>query len=273
MSSPTNIPDMHCQTLNQFTQWVQQAISDLRGDQEVTQKIESFISSNLDWIANKDLRSNATYTQLDMLIQVLPEETQGDLRKKILTQLEKISPQIGQKLPETHSVLALKITTGKLPLKDYFDTKENAIKFIINNKLKFVNLEGFYNLSENDVIEIAQNCPQIHTLLIHNCMITDKAVKEIATLKELTALRLLSYHITDVGLKDIKDMQALEVLDLEMGRKITDDGLKDIKDMKLKALNLKGCRQITENGLKNIKDMKLEALNLTGCIEITDKSL
>ena len=96
--------------------------------------------------------------------------------------------------------------------------------------------------------------------------VTDAGLKEIAGLKQLTALELYDTQITDAGLKDLAGLTNLVELSL-WSTKISDAGLKELAGRKkLTWLNLRKTK-ITDAGLKEVARLqeppKCMALNST----------
>jgi hypothetical protein len=85
-----------------------------------------------------------------------------------------------------------------------------------------------------------------------------KALKErLKKLNELGTLRKLelSRAVTDEGLRELKELTALEALNL-VSTMVTDAGLKELKPLKgLRELRILGA-QITDAGLKNLEEIK-----------------
>ncbi len=130
----------------------------------------------------------------------------------------------------------------------------------------------------------------------HSRTLTDAALKELAGLKNLTALSLYSTEVTSVGLKELVGLTNLSELDLyatKVGNtgtmylaelpklstlslnwtKVTDVGLKDLsKHQEISTLRL-GNTGVTDAGLKELAGLKkLASLDLTAT-EITDAGL
>ena len=59
--------------------------------------------------------------------------------------------------------------------------------------------------------------------------VTDVGLKQLKDLKNLQTLSLVSANVTDVGLNELKDLTNLRTLDLR-GTKVTDAGLKELKE-------------------------------------------
>ena len=88
-------------------------------------------------------------------------------------------------------------------------------------------------------------------LELRNTKITDAGLKELKSLKSLTALYVGGTKLSDVGMDEISKMTALEMLDLS-DTNITDQGLKKITNLKSLWLFLSGSK-VTEKGVKDFK--------------------
>ncbi|HEV3383989.1 MAG TPA: sigma-70 family RNA polymerase sigma factor [Gemmata sp.] len=93
----------------------------------------------------------------------------------------------------------------------------------------------------------------------------DEGMKELKDLKNLTVLDLTDTLVTDEGMKELKVLRSLTSLNLG-STKIGNEGMKELKELKnLRHLILQGS-QVMDEGLKEVKELKnLTALflNLT----------
>jgi Leucine-rich repeat (LRR) protein len=81
---------------------------------------------------------------------------------------------------------------------------------------------------------------------------TDAGLKELKDLKNLQMLDLARTKVTGVGLKEFKNLQTLDLSNTQ----VSEEGLKELKGCKnLKYLNLKGTA-VTDEGLKELKGLK-----------------
>jgi RNA polymerase sigma factor (sigma-70 family) len=83
----------------------------------------------------------------------------------------------------------------------------------------------------------------------------DAGLKELKDLKNLTLLDLYDTQVTDAGLKELKELKNLTSLNLRFS-KVTDAGLKELKDLKNLTSLVFGPTEVTEEGLKALKDLK-----------------
>jgi len=110
-----------------------------------------------------------------------------------------------------------------------------------------------------------RNLPRLKYLCLYGSNFTDKGMVHV---KEMSSLRILSFHenlcrITDAGLVHILQMPELEILCLHGTKNITDAGIAHLSKMRsLRKLNI-GSSQITDRGLAHLKQIKtLERLDL-----------
>jgi hypothetical protein len=82
--------------------------------------------------------------------------------------------------------------------------------------------------------------------------VTDRGLKELASLRQLRMLSLAYTPVTDSGLKALISLKQLRTLDLS-GTKVTDKGLKTLASLKhLRELSLHGT-EVTDAGVKQLR--------------------
>ena len=90
------------------------------------------------------------------------------------------------------------------------------------------------------------------TLYLHGTKVTDAGLKELVPLKNLTALYLDDTKVTDKGLKELMPLKNLTTLHLQ-DTKVTDAGLKELTPLKnLTALYLDNTK-VTDAGVKELQ--------------------
>lgn len=136
-----------------------------------------------------------------------------------------------------------------------------------------LNFRGCYQITDADIMAIAENCPNLTTLNLTWCKkITSLALKNaIAKLPLLTCLELGSCNVDDAVLVEVAKRTKLTNLHLSGCEQITSfDFLKGLTN--LTHLFLSGCSQITIFDF--LKDLtKLTNLDLFGCEQITDTAI
>jgi hypothetical protein len=117
--------------------------------------------------------------------------------------------------------------------------------------------------TDADLKEFVQKNSDIAGLNLSHSQVTDAGLKELSTLKKLTALRLRGLKITDAGLKSLAGLENLIELDLSLTG-ISDAGLKELHGLKnLFRLDLSRT-QVTAAGVKElIEKVKVKSLDLT----------
>ena len=87
-------------------------------------------------------------------------------------------------------------------LADYGFDRRSGIEFAksIGLNLKILDLDGLLNVSDADIEELVEACPNIQEINItHSNMITDRSMEKLATLKHLEIVNVASCpHITNV---------------------------------------------------------------------------
>lgn len=100
-----------------------------------------------------------------------------------------------------------------------------------------------------------------------NKKVTNDGLKELAGLKSLKTLTMFFCdQITDAGMKHVKELAALDTLNLG-NTGVTDDGLAELKGLKLKSLTVSGCVRMTDKATETIKGFAgLDYLSLPSTI-------
>lgn len=92
---------------------------------------------------------------------------------------------------------------------------------------------------------------------------------------EKKKLKLITFMITDGGLRELKEITNLTSLNISHCCEITDVGLENLSNLiHLDSLNLSNCEKVTDIGLKNLSNLiQLDSLNISKCEKITDIGL
>jgi internalin A len=155
------------------------------------------------------------------------------------------------------------------------ETQEEAAKAIekvggrasIDDKLPgkpvvYVSLEG--KKIDDTVMKHLEAFPELRTLEVQECPITDEGVRSVRGLKRLQTVRFRFIHgITDKGAESLKDLTNVEWLELD-STKVTDEGLQYLSGMtKLRQLDLRNT-PVAGKGFVHLKDLTaLEEIDLT----------
>ena len=115
--------------------------------------------------------------------------------------------------------------------------------------------------------------PQPLRLTVRSFHVTDEGLKQLAVLKDLTALHL-NCNVTGTGLKYLEGLTNLEELEFDCSAELTNEGFANIKHLKaLRRLQLVGASQITDAALDALAELTgLEELNLS-YTRVTDAGL
>lgn len=129
-------------------------------------------------------------------------------------------------------------------------TAKEAVQCVIDKKLTSANLLGFFDLAQEDLNKLIENCPSLKKLFISSFNIKDIPISQ---LKNLTSLNLQ-------GCTQIPEEKLAEAL---------------CQLKNLTSLNLAGCYEITETNLAEfLSQLKnLTSLNLAWCSQIRGYNL
>jgi len=104
-------------------------------------------------------------------------------------------------------------------LSTYEDRHLNALKPFVS---EFVELDFNGTSVTDEVVEIVQSCPKLHTLKLGGTKITDDGIKDIAKHPNLTKLVLHSTQVSDEGIAALSQLKSLEKLYL-WGSRVSDE--------------------------------------------------
>lgn len=96
--------------------------------------------------------------------------------------------------------------------------------------------------------------------------ITDSGTSYLRYFKNLRSLEICGGGLTDAGVKNIKDLTSLTLLNLSQNSHLTDKSLEVISGLtQLVSLNVSNSR-VTNMGLQHLKQLKnLKSLTLESC--------
>jgi len=118
-------------------------------------------------------------------------------------------------------------------------------------ELRFSALNIAKNFKDDGLKILAPVNEQVLWLDLARTQITDKALADVATMKNLTRLHLENTKITDAGLTNIAKLSKLEYLNL-YGTQVSDAGLQKLAKLKnLKKIFLWQTK-VTDNGAKQL---------------------
>ncbi|WP_337040699.1 c-type cytochrome domain-containing protein [Emticicia sp. 17c] len=129
-----------------------------------------------------------------------------------------------------------------------------VLPFAQNNNFLEISYINNTKLTDDQTAVIAKAPEQTLWLRLSNTLITDKALTEVAKLKNLTRLHLEGTKISDNGLAQLVTLQNLEYLNL-IGTNITDKAIRTLSNLKnLKkiylwktAISPKGVEELKKN--------------------------
>ncbi len=175
-----------------------------------------------------------------------PDNLASDIQ--FLTSIERTSTLWRQ---EIHTHILRRINVENLsPSIIGCKTGSEAIEYIIKNKLQSANLSDFFDITDDDLKKLIENCPNLHTLFVHS-----NKIKEIP----------------------FEKLQALQRLDLAWCKQLSEDKLPEAlaKLTALKSLVLRGCWQLSGDKLAETlgKLQALQGLDLSDCTQLSEDIL
>lgn len=162
--------------------------------------------------------------------------------------------------------------------KELRDSKSYGTASLLEQaKKENVNLKTLISvdtdLTDDDLAEIIEVCPNISEIIFSNCEITEKSFQRLTSLKSLTSLDLRGWvnypekpkFLTDSVLKSIAELTGLTNLYMDGWEGVTEKGLKSLLALKnLKSLNIHDCCQVTDETAKSFAEMpNLSDLKMT----------
>ncbi|MBA2368308.1 MAG: hypothetical protein H0V82_04705 [Candidatus Protochlamydia sp.] len=119
-------------------------------------------------------------------------------------------------------------------------TANEAVEFIIKNKLTAANLSEYPDLTDSDLEKLVKDCPQLNFLIIKSNEITgDKLADALKAFTKLQHLNLLCCQQIFEGLlvDALKELPQLQHLDLSHCQQITGDKLADALQFPFQNVN------------------------------------
>ncbi len=154
-------------------------------------------------------------------------------------------------MKEINTYICSIINQGNLSLKHVgCKTGSEAINYLIKNKLQRANLSQFYDITDENLNKLIDNCPNLHTLFVHSDIINEVAFEKL---------------------------QALKILELDCCTQISEDKLAESlgKLTAIQRLNLTGCSQLSGDKLAGAlgKLNALQFLDLWKCTQLSGDKL
>ena len=133
---------------------------------------------------------------------------------------------------------------------------DHAIRELLPIIVDFRNLHVLWltqtQVSAEELRQLAVVQPDLKSLGLEMCFVTDDGLREISQLDDLTELRISGAEITDAGLLHLQGLQNLEVLSL-VSTEITNEGLWHLRTLKkLRQLDLSNTL-ITDEGVERLR--------------------
>lgn len=121
-------------------------------------------------------------------------------------------------------------------------------------------------LLENDGVQLSRNDHgRVNSASFSRRSLTVQNLELLATLPDLTTLRLYETDATDEAVRELRSLHSLRSLDLGFCQRLTDASVNDIVyHRRLQFLNLGFCRRITDEGFAKLAQLQqLRVLNLS----------
>lgn len=142
-------------------------------------------------------------------------------------------------------------------------------------KLEFLNLHEFSQLSAEDLSKLLKLLPNLdHIIISHTC--TDKMLETLHFLQKLRKLDFTNCaSLTDLKIEKIANLTNLRELRLKFCKKLTDAGVEKIAHLKgLRKLDFSGCEKLKWSTLEKLTCLtELQELNLSSCSNLTDAAV
>jgi Leucine-rich repeat (LRR) protein len=142
------------------------------------------------------------------------------------------------------------------------------------NAVISVNLNNLKVMVTDKELEHVAAFKKLQNLDLNSCFgVTDKGLKNLDGLTELTSLYLNNTKVTDAGTTEIGKLKKLKNLGL-IQTAVTDKGLKNLDGLtEMQGLNLFGLKGVTDEGMKSLAKMtKLQNLDIR-LTPVTDKGI
>jgi serine/threonine protein kinase/Leucine-rich repeat (LRR) protein len=144
-------------------------------------------------------------------------------------------------------------TVRKLDLTGIDLTNQSFRQFGVGSKLIELVLSDT-KLDDNQIIALAELCPNIEILDVSGTAVTDKGLESVAKLKDLRTLRLDRTSITNAGLEQVTRLSKLGLLDLSFTSINGQDAIHKLKRLEhLSSLGLQGLI-LTAKGFSELVD-------------------
>ena len=267
---------------------------------QLVEKIEQFIKNNSSILFSPIHRSVALegLKKIRFFIGELNLGKEQDLFIKVNRLIEAYNPQSFPltALPDQFFFNSLVVTDGifqsklthpdqirhsfSLKMKELGLTGKLAVEFLCCYARKVenltVNLSDCPDITDEDVIALAMNCPGLTILYLDgNKQITVESMKALALNSfQINFLRLKDTEADDHWCKVLLDFPNLCTLSLSGCEQLTDAGLAYLATSKiLTKLELQCCKKISDKGVNHLCVSPLKILNLIDNDQLTDDAL
>lgn len=188
-----------------------------------------------------------------------------------------------------HSQIARKLLLNEQPVslkKLGFENASQAVDFVIENQLNSANFEELWDLNDNDLKRLIDNCPYLTRLIINSDNITAESIGKIGHLKGLKELSVKGKHVTILDLAHMTNLEWLTCADCANLTKVS----LPKQALKLQWIDCRGCKKLVElmmpehapelesidcencpisNLTLSETSQKLRSINCSGCFRMT----
>lgn len=155
----------------------------------------------------------------------------------------------------------------------------DAIAFVksLGVDLKYLDLSGFKNISDQQIVEITDACPNITSIKVSSNALTNEGVKTLAALKNLMHVDInWCIQVSDTGIQSIAAQKKVVHLNISGCGLVTGDGIQSLvvglKD--LIHLDIGYCRRLSAEDIQALVAFtQLQCLGVAGCRKLTDECL
>ena len=172
---------------------------------------------------------------------------------------------------------ALKLRKVKVERNEFWrkSVEKGILNWLISRDIRVISWD--LNVDNTKLMTIANGLPQLQSLNISACDITDAGIRALANgLPQLQSLNISACGITDEGIKALAtgctQLRSLIIINCD---KITDAGIRALVTgcPLLQSLDISWCRNITDAGIRALATgcPQLQSLNINYCVNVTDE--
>lgn len=149
-----------------------------------------------------------------------------------------------------------------------------AIMGVVSDCVQTVNLSHCVFVTDDVVLSLIKNCPNIKSLLLNNCQgLTESSIESISVCcPDLHHLQLAKFPKKWPAFPFLLKLKQLKSLSLSEWNTLNDGNLESLGHLEnLQCLDLTNCRRITERGMLKLVErnpLRFTNLILSGCLKV-----